>query len=346
MDKVFFPRYQSKIEYSHELMDFFNLNAIRIEDQYFDMELLRRLSKSNIKLFYRLKIELELKGFNFGSANSFFESNVDYEDYEYLYTEDESSFSPFELQKLGLWEVISGLNIYKKRFYNYAPLERFIAYAKYQSNFKELMNNSNFQIIKYEPILEVIEEEPKENDEHTEIEEKLVSDIYVPKAILKILSMFRKISPELRIFLLNNGIKTIDDLVNNIPQDLNKLLLKYSNQNDYTLNVLASILKNLYFYLFKVKEEYSFDNSMLIKYLTNYKFARQIHDFEDLNNEFIHLDEFTLKKYDTEFINTVGLYNVEINLLKKLNLVNLTRLFKLEQTQRGESALIKWLKMR
>jgi hypothetical protein len=66
---------------------------------------------------------------------------------------------------------------------------------------------------------------------------------------------------------------------------------------------------------------------MLIKYLTNYKFASQIHDFEDLNNEFIHLDEFTLKKYDTEFINTVGLYNVEINLLKKLNLVNLTRLF-------------------
>ena len=327
MDKVFFPKYQNKIEYSHELMDFFKLNAIKIEDQYFDMELLRRLSKSNIKLFYRLKLELELKGFNFEPTNRFFESNVDYENYEYLYTEDESSFSPFELQKLGLWEVISNLNIYKKKFYNYAPLERFVAYAKYQSNFKELMNNSNFQIIKYEPILEVIEEAPEENDEYSKIEEIHISDIFISKIILQTLSMFRKVSPELRMFLVNNGIKTVEDLVLKIPQDLNKFLLKYNNQNDYTLNVLTRTLKDFYFYLLKVKEKYNFDNYMLIKYLTDYNFMRQSNELEDFNHEFIYFDELTLKKYDTEFINIIGMYDVETNLLKKLNLVNLTRLF-------------------
>ena len=139
--------------------------------------------------------------------------------------------------------------------------------------------------------------------------------------------MFRKVSPELRMFLVNNGIKTVEDLVLKIPQDLNKFLLKYNNQNDYTLNVLTRTLKDFYFYLLKVKEKYNFDNYMLIKYLTDYNFMRQSNELEDFNHEFIYFDELTLKKYDTEFINIIGMYDVETNLLKKLNLVNLTRLF-------------------
>jgi hypothetical protein len=312
-------------------MDFFNLNAINTDDEYFNLELLRKLSKSDIKMFYRLKLELELKGFNFGLTNGFFAYDVDYEDYEYLYTENVSSFSPFELQKLGLWEVISGLNRYEKSFYNYSPLERLVMYAKYQSNFKELLNNSGFKIISVTPVVEIQEEERVIDSDFRAIELEEDTNIFVSKKILQVMSMFRKISPELRLFLINNGIKTISDLLDINSIDLKKTLSKYNNQSDYTLNILTRSFDELKTYLSDIKRKYNLDETNLKKTLTNYEFAKQIYNNEKLNSEFVYLDKDILRKYDFDFINVVGLYEKEINLLVKLNMEKLTRIFNINE---------------
>jgi len=334
MGKVYFPNFKSKMKYSKELTEFFNKSNIKIDSSYFDLHLLRNLLNKNAKKFFKIKSELELKGFNFEPNNGFFVTSIDKDKYEYLYAEKNSIFSPIELQKLGLWDFLSSLNEFSKQFLNYVPLERLINVAKYSNNLRNILEESGFKILKYKK--EVKNNNIKVNtnlnkSRQTPLlindKEKMQSSIFISKKIVIFLSKMRRVSPKIKKHLKEKGIYNVKHLIFTSRANFLSILSDYSNQNDYTLNHLLDYYNELQDYIVRMKKKYELNKEEMLLFLTDYDFIYSKIETTQIYKDYLLLDKNTLSKYDNDLTNNLGLYNYEIRLLNEINKTNLIRIF-------------------
>lgn len=328
MDKVLFPKHKKMLEYSKELLYFFENNDIDTGNEYFDLNLLRKLFNSDIKLFYKLKNELELRGFNFEPNNNFFQKNIDYDDFEYLYTEQDSIFSPYELQKMGLWFVMTEFNKYNKKSLNYVPFQRIESIAKYKNNLRDLLAQSGYKII-HSSNNGYNNSDIADSYDFNEVHENNITEIFISTELLCFLSVFKQISSQLRRFLYESGFSTISSLIDFDDTSFHELLLSYSNQNDYTLNTLFTAFSKFKKYIKELKNEHNFDQEELQLFLTKYSFASKYYSHSQIKENFLYVDEFQIQSKKQDFLRSVNVYKCELRILKKSGIINIESLLRL-----------------
>lgn len=320
---ITFPRFASDMNYSNRISAFFNKNSISLTDEFFDANLLTNLYNEDPYDYYLIKLELELKGFLFN--DSIYSDDIDYSNYSYLYCDDESVFTAFELNKLSLWSLFSKNEYFKKDFLNYIPLDRFSLNIKFDNEIMSLLDDLGISVIKYkyeDKNNNVLHINEKSNTAYNESTLNITGKKYQPKFIMDFFLSFVNMSNNLIESFSNYSLKTINDFLKLTTAEISDILTNISVHYDYSFNLFYTNLTNFmdrkkeFITYFELNEDelISFNSinqdNYLINELENYFY---IIDFDDYDESQIYL-------------NNLGLYSDEMEVLSNFKISNVFQL--------------------